>query len=112
MITYTDKSLREKRKATKFDWDNFNKDKNWIKHKVDFREGEEVFFNKPLKIYPDLEHSSREKRFLGLGRTNKFRKLTIIFTLREKKIRIISARDQNKKERRKYEETIKAHPSF
>ncbi|MBU1071048.1 BrnT family toxin, partial [Patescibacteria group bacterium] len=44
-----------------------------------------------------------EKRFRSLGRTNKNRKLFISYTIRNQKIRIISARDQNKKERRIYE---------
>lgn len=85
-----------------FDWDKGNIDKNWEKHKVHFKEAEEVFFNKPLKIFPDAKHSITEKRFQILGVTNNERKLSIFFTIRNKRIRIISARDQNKKERIKY----------
>lgn len=87
-----------------FEWNESNLEKNWKKHKVYFKEAEEIFFNKPLKIFPDLKHSGTEKRYIVLGTTNKKRKLTIIFTIREDKIRVISARDQNKKERKKYEE--------
>ena len=82
-----------------FNWDQGNIEKNWEKHKVHFKEAEEIFFNKPLKIFPDKEHSGREKRFLALGLTNSRRRLTIIFTIRENIIRIISVRDQSKKER-------------
>lgn len=89
-------------KPVVFDWDEGNIDKNWIKHKVHFREAEEIFFNKPLKIFPDTKHSITEKRFQALGVTNNKRKLSIFFAIRYKKIRIISARDQNKKERTKY----------
>lgn len=85
-----------------FDWDKSNIDKNWEKHKVYFREAEEVFFNKPLKIFPDRKHSIAENRFQVLGVTNNGRKLSIFFTIRNQKIRIISARNQNKKERIKY----------
>jgi hypothetical protein len=85
-----------------FDWDKGNIEKNWNKHKVSFKEAEELFFNKPLKIFRDIRHSIVEKRFQALGITDKNRELTIFFTIRNKKIRIISARDQNKKERRKY----------
>lgn len=46
-----------------FDWDKGNIDKNWLKHNVDFRECEEVFFNKPLLISFDKKHSITEKRF-------------------------------------------------
>jgi len=89
----------------KFEWDIGNQDKNWHKHKVDAKEAEEVFFNKPFKIYPDKTHSLQEQRFLALGQTNKRRLLTLIFTIRDKQIRIISARDQSKKDRRVYEKS-------
>lgn len=86
-----------------FDWDEGNREKNWNKHKVDYKESEEIFFNKPLLIDKDVEHSSKEKRFEALGQTNKGRRLFISFTIRDNKIRIISARDQDIKERKKYE---------
>lgn len=90
-------------RLTGFDWDKGNKEKNWKKHRVDFQESEEIFFNKPLEIFSDEKHSGKEKRFLAYGTTNKNRKLTVVFTLRKGKIRIISARDQNRKERKIYE---------
>jgi len=70
-----------------FDWDKGNVDKSWKKHKVCFKEAEEVFFNKPLKVFPDKEHSEREKRFVAFGVTNLKRRL----------------RNQSKKERGEYE---------
>ncbi|MBM3283135.1 BrnT family toxin [Candidatus Gottesmanbacteria bacterium] len=91
-------------KPLEFEWNEFNREKNWLKHKVDYRECEDVFLYKKLKIYPDKKHSKKEVRYLGLGTTFKGRKLTIIFTLRDAKIRIISARDMSRKERSKYEE--------
>ena len=86
-----------------FDWDEANREKNWIRHKVDYKESEEIFFNKPLFIGENVKHSSKEKRFEALGQTNKGRGLFVVFTIRNNKIRIISARDQDSKERRKYE---------
>jgi len=86
-----------------FNWNTGNIDKNWKKHRVHFKEAEEIFFNKPLRIFPDINHSKKEDRFVAFGKTNQKRKLTIIFTLREEKIRIISARNQSKKERGEYE---------
>lgn len=85
-----------------FDWDQGNIEKNWARHGVHDKEAEEVLFNKPLKIFPDKKHSTKEKRFLALGFTNSKRKLTIIFTIIGNIIRIISARDQSKKERITY----------
>jgi len=90
-------------KLNGFDWDEGNKEKNWAKHKVDYKESEEIFFNKPLLIDEDVKHSFKEKRFEALGQTNKGRGLFVAFTIRNNKIRIISARDQDGKERKKYE---------
>ena len=87
-----------------FDWDEGNKLKNWEKHQVDFRECEEVFFNQPLLISEDMKHSSHEKRYYVLGRSDANRLLFLVFTLRNNKIRVISARDQSKKERMIYEQ--------
>ncbi len=91
-----------KLKPLKFDWDKGNIEKNWERHKVDFRECEEIFLNKPVKFFPDPKHSKPEKRLVAYGKTNKGRKLTVIFTIRNKKIRVISARPMSKKERRIY----------
>ncbi|MFH1841110.1 MAG: BrnT family toxin [Candidatus Shapirobacteria bacterium] len=90
-----------------FDWDKGNKDKNWHKHRVNFSESEEVFFNKPIAFFPDRGHSVKEKRFLAYGKTNKERKLTVVFTIRSREIRVISARDQNRKEGNVYEKQQK-----
>lgn len=86
-----------------FLWDNGNKDKNWIKHRVSNKEAEEVFFDDKKVIYKDVFHSQKEKRFIILGKTQKERLLYLAFTKRNSKIRIISARDINIKERKYYE---------
>ena len=96
------KSLRE---AIEFIWDKANKDKNWLKHKVTNQEIEEVFFDEDKRINRDKLHSNREERFILLGRTKKKRLLFIVFVLRKKKIRVISARDINRKEKNLYEKT-------
>ena len=86
-----------------FDWDEGNRDKN-LKHDVEQVEIEQVFFDARLLILPDIKHSVEESRFIAYGTTKGDRVLTIVFTLREKKIRPISARDANRKERLRYEE--------
>ena len=86
-----------------FEWDSGNIDKN-VKHKVEDKESEEPFFDKKRIMLEDTKHSRQEKRYLLLGKTKKGRKLSLIYTLRKSKIRVISARDMNKKERRLYEE--------
>jgi uncharacterized DUF497 family protein len=87
-----------------FEWDKGNKDKNWLKHKVKNEECEEIFFDKKKKILKDVLHSGKEKRFIILGKTKKERLLFVVFTIRNKKVRVISARDVNKKEVILYEE--------
>ncbi|PJC66360.1 hypothetical protein CO018_02320, partial [Candidatus Beckwithbacteria bacterium CG_4_9_14_0_2_um_filter_47_11] len=58
----------------------------------------------PLIFFQDEKHSLKEKRYGVFGQTNNKRLLTIIFTIRNNKVRAISARDQNKKERKQYEQ--------
>ena len=88
-----------------FQWDKGNSGKNWIKHNVNDSECEEVFFDDKKLITKDAFHSGAEERFILLGETRGKRLLFVIFTVRQKiKIRIISARDCNKKERKLYEE--------
>lgn len=85
-----------------FDWDRGNIEKNWERHKVSFIECEEVFFNKPLIVKEDESHSKEEARYYVLGKTDNDRLLFMVFTLRGNKIRVISARDMNREERKIY----------
>lgn len=89
-----------------FDWDKGNTDKNLHQHNVSNRETEEIFSDESLKIFEDVKHSYKEQRFVAYGATNLNRRLVIVFTVRKQKIRVISARDQNRKEKIIYEETI------
>lgn len=82
-----------------FEWDFANIYKNWEKHKVNFQEAEEIFTNWPRFITYDKVRSQNEDRLGVLGITDTGRKLFAVFTIRNKKIRIISARDQSRKER-------------
>ena len=91
-------------KVFEFEWDKGNIDKN-KKHNVDNREAEEVFFDGNKIVLKDKVHSKKEDRFIALGKTEKDRLLYVVFTKRGKKIRIVSARDINKKEVKLYEET-------
>lgn len=85
-----------------FDWDDSNLKKNWKKHRVSHLECEQVFFNQPLLVFPDTQHSDQEERFYVLGRTDRGRRLFVVFTPRGNKIRVISAREMTKKERSFY----------
>jgi len=87
-----------------FQWDEGNSSKNWDKHQVTGSECEQLFFNQPLLIKDDISHSKSEPRYFGLGKTDADRQLFMVFTVRENLIRVISARDMNRRERRAYEE--------
>ena len=86
-----------------FEWDDGNREKNERKHGVTALECEEVFFNRPVVIARDPWHSQSEERYKALGRTHAKRLLFVALTLRDKKIRVISARPMSRKERLIYE---------
>jgi uncharacterized protein len=88
--------------CTGFDWDEWNTLKNWEKHKVTPEEAEDVFFGEPFVVRGDVAHSSSERRYRALGRTAGGRLLTVIFTVRRKLIRVISAREMNRREAAEY----------
>ena len=94
-------------KCTGFQWDQGNSEKNWISHKVLKSECEQVFFNKPIIVSDANKKLSAEKRWYLLGKTDIGRLLFLVFTMRNDKIRVISARDMSKKERLRYNEEIK-----
>ena len=87
-----------------FEWDHANIGKNWLKHSVSPVECEQAFFNEPLIILDDPKHSAAEKRYAAFGRTDAGRLLVVIFTKRRTLLRVISARDMNRRERKFYEE--------
>lgn len=91
---------------TGFDWDVGNARKSADRHNVSQAEAEQVFFNEPLLVVPDVRHSAAERRIHALGRTDDGRLLHITFMLRDDdtKIRVISARDMSRKERGYYEQ--------
>jgi uncharacterized DUF497 family protein len=86
-----------------FDWNQWNLQKNEIKHGVSMIEAESVFSDPELGIYDDLKHSDEEPRWIGYGKSKLHRVLMVAFTIRAKKIRIISARTASRKEQDIYE---------
>ncbi len=93
--------------ARGFEWDDANANKLRARHDVDSFECEEAFFN-PFFPVPDETHSQQKPRFQALGITNGERRLFLVFTVRKDRIRVISARDMNKKERKLYDEKVEA----
>jgi uncharacterized protein len=89
-----------------FDWDDGNSLKSTEKHSVSRVEAEQVFAGAGLIIADDVKHSQAEARFHAMGRTGDGRLLHVTFTLRQNqtRIRVISARDMNRRERAIYEQ--------
>ena len=87
-----------------FDWHEGNSRKNVEKHGVSQAEAEQIFFNDPLLVVEDVNHSVRELRWHALGRTDTGSLLHVTFTLRDdgRLIRVISARTMHRKERSRY----------
>lgn len=90
-------------KCTGFEWDEHNAEKIWHKHGVSPSECEQIFFNRPLVVADDMRHSEEENRFYALGHTDGARLLFAVFTVRGENIRVISARNMNRKERKVYQ---------
>ena len=87
-----------------FEWDGGNTAKNVPGHGVSQAEAEEIFFHIPLFLFDDPTHSKAESRLVALGSTSAGRLLTAAFTVRGRRIRIISVRDVSRKEGRAYDQ--------
>ena len=86
-----------------FEWDEANKTKIWLKHKISSEECEEAFATEQIFSQPDKLHSDKENRYILISTTKKSRTLFIVFTLRQNKVRVISARNMHRKEQGFYE---------
>lgn len=84
---------------TGFEWDRGNRHKNRVKHGVSCREAEEVFLNERVMLQDPGHSTEEEKRFIFWGETNAGRRLSVVFTIRSGRVRIISARPMHHKER-------------
>ena len=85
-----------------FEWDRGNHEKNLIKRGVTTAECEEAFFDPHKRVLKEVLHvgsAGHEKRYILIGRNKADRTLYIVFTIRGSRIRVISARDLNRKER-------------
>jgi len=87
-----------------FEWDEGNARKNQ-KHGVTQSEAEQMFFDSRLLVVADPRDPRDEPRLHALGATIDGRLLHVTFTLRANgtRIRVISARVADRKERQIYE---------
>jgi uncharacterized DUF497 family protein len=90
----------------RFQWDPRKAAANLRKHRVSFTEAETVFMDEHGLLLDDPEHSGTEDRFLLLGSSAGGRLLIVVHAYRAAAgiIRIISARQADRDERRHYQE--------
>lgn len=95
-------------RAAGFDWDEGNRAK-CTRHGVPL-DAIESIFEGDVWTLPDVAHSTREARWLGIGRTAAGRYVFLAFTIRtragERWIRVISARYMHAKEIKHYEAQV------
>jgi uncharacterized DUF497 family protein len=87
-----------------FDWDPHKANANYRKHGISFAEAGTVFGDDFATTVPDPDHSLDEERFITIGWSNRRRLLIVSHTDRGNRVRIISARELTKSERKDYEE--------
>ncbi len=91
-----------------FEWDKGNELKSWIKHGIKAQEAEDAFYDKNRLVLQDIKHSHQEERFILFDKTKAGQLLFIVFTVRNNKIRITSARNIKRNEELMYEKAISA----
>lgn len=91
-----------------FEWDEGNTSKSSARHGIGWIEAKQVFMNRPLVVAGDVAHSGREARYFCFGHTAGGRLLTVVFTVRGKRLRVISARPMSRRERRGFAQATRA----
>ncbi|MGH9585673.1 MAG: BrnT family toxin [Acidobacteriaceae bacterium] len=87
-----------------FEWDPRKERTNRHKHGINFEETTTIFGDKLSITIPDERHSTHEKRWVTIGRSNQGKLLVVVHTESSTGIRIISARKATRAERNQYEE--------
>ena len=82
------------------EWDDNKAALNWKKHKISFELASKVFLDDDRIDDYDEEHSDEEERRKVIGMVGKI--LFVVYTERDDKYRLISARLATKKERDDY----------
>ncbi|MFP4031499.1 MAG: BrnT family toxin [Desulfococcaceae bacterium] len=100
-----DLTLGKMMTLVRFEWDQWEAEKNIQKHGVAFEEAKTVFGDRLAFIFDDPMHSFNEEREIIMGYSQANRLLVVCFTEREPElVRIISARLTTRRERMNYEQ--------
>lgn len=87
-----------------FRWDRQKAARNLKKHGVSFKEASTTFGDSLSITVQDPDHSEGEARFVLVGQSFRGKLLVVVHSEREGSIRIISAREANRRERKDYEQ--------
>jgi uncharacterized protein len=87
-----------------FTWDQKKAVFNFSKHKVSFEEAKTVFDDSLYLDFFDPDHSHDEERYIIAGKSISNRLLLVSYVERGNAIRLISAREATRRERKDYEE--------
>ena len=83
------------------EWDPEKAEENRRKHGVDFTDAAAVFGD-PQRISAEDPQAEGEQRFITVGMDRIGRMVTVVYTYRERRVRMISARRATRKERGDY----------
>jgi uncharacterized DUF497 family protein len=90
----------------RFEWDPAKAAHNLAKHGVPFEEAQTAFDDGLFLAFEDPNHSEGERRYLLMGQSSRGRLLVVSYTERRDRIRVISAREATRRERKAYEEDL------
>jgi uncharacterized DUF497 family protein len=90
--------------SIEFEWGQNKADSNFLKHGVSFDEAKSVFDDSVYVDFYDPDHSYNEHRYIIIGHSVKNRLLIVAYAERKNKIRLISAREATRREKKVYEE--------
>lgn len=91
-----------------FEWDEDKNSSNLKKHKIKFEMAAPIWDGFVLER-PDVRKDYREDRIVAVGKVQD-RFLTVVFTWRDGRRRIFSARRANKNEQRAYHQALTRRP--
>ncbi len=89
-----------------FLWDILKARSNYQKHKVSFEEAQSVFLDTLAVTFDDFVHSEQERREIIIGHSSQGRLLFVCFSEYREIVRLISAREATRQERKNYENNI------
>lgn len=102
-LRFDERCKRMTEQQSDFEWDEIKAESNLKKHGISFEEAVTIFDDFGMIAYKDKEHSWNEEREIAIGYSAQNRLLTVCFTERANKTRIISARKSIPNERKIYE---------